>query len=61
MSTPRRDSADADEPAESPDAVYHVTARGNNRQRIFYDERDRRHFVELIGEVSQRQALEVQA
>jgi REP element-mobilizing transposase RayT len=40
---------------------YHVTARGNNRQRIFYDERDRRHFLELIGEMSERHAVEVHA
>jgi len=27
---------------------YHVTARGNNRHRIYFDERDRRHFLELL-------------
>ncbi len=40
---------------------YHVTARGNNRQRIFYDDRDRRHFLELMAEMSERQAVEVHA
>ena len=40
---------------------YHVTARGDNRQRIFYDERDRRHFLELIGEMSERHAVQVHA
>jgi len=28
---------------------YHVTARGNERRAIFYDDVDRRHFVELAG------------
>jgi len=40
---------------------YHITARGNNRQRIFYDERDRRHFLDLLGRMSDRHALEVHA
>lgn len=40
---------------------YHVTARGNNRQRIFLDDRDRRHFLELVGEMIERQANEVHA
>jgi len=40
---------------------YHVTARGNNRQRIYFDERDRLHFLELLGEMSERQEVEVHA
>lgn len=40
---------------------YHVTACGNNRQRIYFDERDRRHFLELLGEMSRRHLLEVHA
>jgi len=40
---------------------YHITARGNNRQRIFYDERDRRHFLDLLGRMSDQHALEVHA
>jgi putative transposase len=40
---------------------YHVTARGNNRQRIYLDTRDRRHFLELLGEMVQRQGVEVHA
>jgi REP element-mobilizing transposase RayT len=38
---------------------YHVTARGNNRQRIYHDPRDRRHFLELIEEVIQRHNVQV--
>ena len=40
---------------------YHVTARGNNRQRIYFDEPDRRHFLELLGQMSERHAVEVHA
>ena len=40
---------------------YHVTARGNNRQRIYLDARDRRHFLELLAEMRERQAVEVHA
>ena len=40
---------------------YHVTARGNNRQRIYLDARDRRHLLELLAEMRERQALEVHA
>jgi len=29
---------------------YHVTARGNERREIFRDDRDRRHFVDLLEE-----------
>jgi putative transposase len=33
---------------------YHVTARGNERRAVFRDERDRRHFLELLEEASER-------
>lgn len=32
-----------------PGAIYHVTARGNGRQRIFRDARDRERFVGRLG------------
>jgi len=35
---------------ERPGGWYHVTARGNERRAIFRDERDRRHFLELLAE-----------
>jgi REP element-mobilizing transposase RayT len=36
-------------------ALYHVTSRGNARQRIFLDEEDRRLYLELLGkEVAQQ-------
>ena len=40
---------------------YHVTARGNNRRRIYFDERDRRHFLQLLEEMSERHSVEVHA
>ena len=39
---------------EFEEAIYHLCARGNGRQRIFYDERDRARFVELLGESARR-------
>jgi len=39
---------------EFEDAIYHLLARGNARQRIFYDERDRARFVDLLGRSAQR-------
>ncbi len=32
-----------------PDGTFHITARGNRRQAIFTDDRDRRRFLELLG------------
>jgi putative transposase len=40
---------------------YHVTARGNERRRIFADERDRVRFVELLAEQTQRFGLRLHA
>jgi putative transposase len=34
--------------------IYHVTARGNRRQVIFLDDRDRRRFLELVSQVVER-------
>jgi REP element-mobilizing transposase RayT len=34
---------------EFPGAVYHITARGNAREPIFADDRDRQRFVELYA------------
>ena len=35
---------------EFPGAIYHVTMRGNARQAIFSDERDRGRFLRRLGE-----------
>jgi putative transposase len=34
---------------EFPGAVYHVTSRGNARERIFHGERDNQIFLEILG------------
>ena len=33
-------------------AVYHVTARGNERREVFRDDEDRRRFLETLGEAA---------
>jgi putative transposase len=38
----------------APDGIYHVTARGNRRQVIFEDDRDRRTFLSLLRRVVAR-------
>lgn len=35
-------------------AVYHVTARGNERRAIFLDDRDRERFLRVLGESVER-------
>ena len=42
-------------------AFYHVMARGNRRERIFYDEADRRVFVQTLGEACERTGWRVHA
>lgn len=39
---------------EYPDAVYHVTSRGNARNRIFADDQDRENFLAVLGVVVKR-------
>ena len=40
---------------------YHITARGNNRQAIFVDKRDREHFLELLEEMGARFDVRIHA
>ncbi len=42
-----------------PNAVYHVTARGNNRQTVFEDDHDRHDFLALLGRAAERFQLQV--
>jgi putative transposase len=44
-----------------PGALYHVTARGNERKAIYRDARDRSRFLERLAAVSARQRLRVHA
>ena len=39
---------------EFPGALYHVTARGNQRENIFDDNDDRRRFLLVLQEVCNR-------
>jgi REP element-mobilizing transposase RayT len=39
---------------EFEDAIYHLCTRGNARQPIFWDDRDRSRFVELLAESARR-------
>ena len=40
---------------------YHLSARGNERRRIFWDERDRQHFLELLAELPERFGTRIHA
>jgi len=48
----RQDNAEAGDAFQ--DAIYHLCGRGNARQRIFQDERDRARFVQLLAESARR-------
>jgi putative transposase len=39
---------------EFEEAIYHLCTRGNARQRIFWDDRDRSRFIELLAESARR-------
>lgn len=40
---------------------HHVTARGQNRKPIYYDDADRQNFLKRVGEMTSRFGLEVHA
>ena len=46
---------------EYPGAIYHVFSRGNRHQDIFLSDKDRRTFLELLDEISERYGIEVHA
>jgi REP element-mobilizing transposase RayT len=46
---------------QRPGGRYHVTARGNERKAIYRDDSDRAHFLELLGELTERFGLRVHA
>jgi putative transposase len=39
---------------EFPGAVYHVTSRGNEQRNIFKSDRDRKAFLDFLGDASKR-------
>jgi putative transposase len=42
---------------EYPRAVYHVTARGNERRRTFRDDVDRRQFMRTLAQAVEENGL----
>lgn len=42
-----------------PGAIYHVTFRGNGRQDIFLDAKDRRRMLERLGEAAERHQVDI--
>ncbi len=46
---------------EYPGALYHVMSRGNRREPVFRDDRDRRRFVETLGDACKKTDWKVQA
>jgi REP element-mobilizing transposase RayT len=42
-------------------ALYHVLSRGNERRDIFFDDDDRRRFLDTLGDMAQRFAIDVLA
>jgi putative transposase len=44
---------------DSADTFYHVLSRGNERGIIFRDRRDNEHFLDRVGECSERFGVEV--
>ncbi|MCU1347780.1 MAG: toxin RelE, partial [Acidobacteria bacterium] len=39
---------------EFPDALYHVTSRGNEHRRIVHSNRDREAFLAFLGKAAKR-------
>jgi len=46
---------------EFPGALYHVTARGNERRTVFRDDADRHRFLGAVDEVSKEYGLRIHA
>ncbi len=44
-----------------PEVPHHVTQRGNNRQAVFFDDEDRRRYLEFLGEHAKRFGLTIWA
>ena len=40
-------------------ALYHILSRGNEQGDIFYDNTDRGRFLDIIGELSERFAVDI--
>jgi hypothetical protein len=40
-------------------ALYHITSRGNGRKKIFRDDGDRTHFLEILADYHHRFSSEI--
>lgn len=47
--------------ATVPGTPHHITQRGNNREIIFFDDKDRRRYLKWLKEYTNRHRLEVWA
>src|SRR5205085_12661267 len=48
-------------PARYPGAIYHVMNRGDRREALFEDDRDRQRLLETLGEACGKTGWQVQA
>ena len=46
---------------EYPGAIYHVITRGNQRQRVFRDDRDRRKYLEIVANLKKQFSFRISA
>ena len=46
---------------EYPGAFYHVITRGNQRQRIFRDDRDREKYLEILSSLNNQFSFRISA
>jgi len=44
-----------------PGAIYHITARGNNKQDIYHDEEDAELFLEIVEQAVERYGIIIHA
>ncbi len=44
-----------------PGAIYHVMNRGDRREAIFLDQKDRKRFIETLGEACETTGWQVHA
>ena len=46
---------------EYPGALYHVITRGNQRQKIVYDDGDRAKYLEILSRLKQAHSFRIHA
>ena len=45
---------------EYPGAIYHIMNRGDRRERIFFDDKDRQRFIDTLSEAFAKTDWQVQ-